>query len=246
MAEEQEPKPAKPAPAAPAAPPAKTKEEVFADPIVADVTSAMPGAFLNAKDAMGELSLYVALESIVDVCAAFKARGFTYLVDLCGTDYSTFPGYSGDRFCVNYLLYSFKQNVRVRLKVYVADGASVPSVTGVWKTANWHEREVFDMFGIPFTGHPNLERILMWEGFNGHPLRKDFPIRGIDTGARIYPEVFPPGGGPAAGSTGKAHGDVNIWTGPAIPYGRSPKGSVPESKQVEAPQGSGDEGKADA
>ncbi|MCM2315714.1 MAG: NADH-quinone oxidoreductase subunit C [Thermoanaerobaculia bacterium] len=246
MAEETEQKPAKPAPAAPAAPPAKTKEEVLADPIVAAVASAMPAAFVNAKDAIGEISLYVARESIVDVCRAFKADSFTYLVDLCGSDYSTFPGHAGERFCVNYLLYSFEKNVRIRLKVFVADDVSVPSVTSVWKTANWHERETFDMFGIRFEGHPNLERILMWEGFNGHPLRKDFPIRGIDTGARIYPEVFPPGGGPAAGSTGKSHEDVNIWKGPAVPYGRSPKGQVPETKQVEAPQGSSDEGKADA
>ncbi|MGK2858497.1 MAG: NADH-quinone oxidoreductase subunit C [Thermoanaerobaculia bacterium] len=244
MAEEQEQKPAKPAPP-PAAPPAKTKDEVLADPIVAAVTSAMPEAFLNAKEAFGEISLYVAPASIAEVCRTFKARGFTYLVDLCGSDYSTFPGHAGERFCVNYLLYSFDQNARIRLKVFVAEGAGVPSVTSVWKTANWHEREAFDMFGIPFEGHPNLERILMWEGFNGHPLRKDFPIRGIDTGARIYPEVFPPGGGPAAGSTGKSHEDVNIWKGPAVPYGRSPKGVVPEAKQVEAPQGS-DEGKADA
>ena len=69
-------------------------------------------------------------------------------------------------------------------------------MTGVWKIANWMEREVFDMFGIYFDGHPNLERILTWEGFNGHPLRKDFPVEGIDTGAAIYPDVYPPGGGP--------------------------------------------------
>ena len=85
------------------------------------------------------------------------------------------------------------------MKVRIADGVEVPSVTGVWKVANWMEREVFDMFGIYFGGHPNLERILTWEGFNGHPLRKDFPIEGIDTGAAIYPDVFPPGGGPKAG-----------------------------------------------
>ena len=85
----------------------------------------------------------------------------------------------------------------------VAEGVEVPSVTGVWKVANWMEREVFDMFGVYFSGHPNLERILTWEGFNGHPLRKDFPIEGIDTGAAIYPDVYPPGGGPAAGGEGE-------------------------------------------
>ena len=67
---------------------------------------------------------------------------------------------------------------------------------GVWKTANWLEREAWDLFGIHFEGHPGLERILTWEGFNGHPLRKDFPVEGVDTGAAIYPDDFPEGGGP--------------------------------------------------
>ena len=109
----------------------------------------------------------------------------------------------------------------------LTDG-SVPSVTAVWKTANWHERETFDMLGIVFEGHPNLERILMWEGFNGYPLRKDFPIRGIDTGARIYPEVFPAGGGPKAGSTGKDAKDVNIYEGEwgRDRYGYSPVAQI--------------------
>jgi hypothetical protein len=82
------------------------------------------------------------------------------------------------------------------------------------------------MLGITFTGHPNLERILMWEGFNGHPLRKDFPIRGIDTGARIYPEVFPEGGGPKAGSTGKPVNDVNIYKGEWKRYGTWPVAQI--------------------
>jgi hypothetical protein len=108
----------------------------------------------------------------------------------------------------------------------------------VWKTANWHERETFDMFGIVFEGHPNLERILMWDGFNGHPLRKDFPIRGIDTGARIYPEVFPEGGGPKAGSTGKDVKDVNVYkeNWDRERYGTSPMGQIAASKHEPAPQ----------
>ena len=85
---------------------------------------------------------------------------------------------------------------RLRLQTVVADEAPIDSVTEVWKTANWMEREVYDLFGIVFEGHPGLERILTWEGFNGHPLRKDFPVEGIDTGAAIYPDVYPPGGGP--------------------------------------------------
>jgi hypothetical protein len=103
-------------------------------------------------------------------------------------------------------------------------------VSSVWKTANWHERETFDMLGIEFAGHPNLERILMWDGFNGHPLRKDFPIRGIDTGARIYPEVFPEGGGPKPGSTGKDAKDVNIYKGEWDRYGTWPVAQIPAPK----------------
>ncbi len=83
------------------------------------------------------------------------------------------------------------------LKVGVADGAACPTVSGVWETANWMEREVFDLFGISFEGHPDLRRILTWDGFQGHPLRKDFPVEGIDTGAAIYPDRYPEGGGPA-------------------------------------------------
>jgi hypothetical protein len=110
--------------------------------------------------------------------------------------------------------------------VWADEDTPVPSVTSIWRTANWHERETFDMFGIQFSGHPNLERILMWEGFNGYPLRKDFPVRGIDTGARIYPEVFPEGGGPKAGSTGKDVKDVNIYKGEWTRYGQWPVAQI--------------------
>lgn len=182
----------------------------------------MQDAIVDAKQAHGETTLIVQTERIREVCEAFKADGFTYLVDLNGIDYSKYPGHAGERFAIAYHLYSFARNERVRLKVFVAEGGSVPSVTSVWKTANWHERETFDMFGITFDGHPNLERILMWEGFNGFPLRKDFPVRGIDTGARIYPEIFPEGGGPKAGSTGKDPKDVNLYKGPWEDFGRAP------------------------
>ena len=72
----------------------------------------------------------------------------------------------------------------------------MPSVWSIYKGADWMERECFDMFGVTFAGHPDLRRILTWEGFNGHPLRKDFPLEGIDTGAAIYPEEWPEGAGP--------------------------------------------------
>lgn len=209
-------------PTVPAAPQARSVDEIKRDPLVASAVSRIGDALLDAKEFAGELTLLIDRDRIAEVCRAFKSDGFVYLVDLTGVDYSKYPGHTGDRFAVAYMLYSFQKNARVRLKVTTIDKEPVPSVTSVWKTANWHERETYDMLGIEFSGHPNLERILMWEGFNGFPLRKDFPIRGIDTGARIYPEVFPEGGGPKPGSTGKPAADVNLYKGEWKRYGTWP------------------------
>jgi len=216
-----------PPPAAPpAAPAARTVEDIKRDPLVLVAVSRDWNAIVDAKDFAGEITLVVEREKIAEVCSSFKREGFNYLVDLSGVDYSSYPGHTGPRFGVAYTLYSFDENKRVRLRVFTDENTAIPSVTSVWKTANWHERETFDMLGIEFEGHPNLERILMWDGFNGYPLRKDFPVRGIDTGARIYPEVFPDGGGPMAGSTGKDVKDVNVYKGKWTRYGTWPAAEI--------------------
>ena len=215
-----------PKPPAPAAPPKRDANDIKRDPLVAAAVSHDRDAIVDAKEFAGEITLVVDREKIATVCRSFKQEGFNYLVDLSGVDYSNYPGHTGLRFGVSYMLYSFGENKRVRLRVFTDEATPIPSVTSVWKTANWHERETFDMFGITFEGHPNLERILMWEGFNGHPLRKDFPVRGIDTGARIYPEVFPEGGGPRAGSTGKDVEDVNIYKEEWKRYGTWPAAQI--------------------
>ena len=204
--------------------PARTADEIKRDPLVAAAVARAGDAITDAKEFAGEITLTVARDRIREVAEAFKEEGFNYLVDLTGVDYSKYPGWTGVRYGVAYMLYSFRKNARIRLKVFT--DSAIPTVTTVWKTANWHERETFDMMGIRFDGHPNLERILMWEGFNGHPLRKDFPVRGIDTGARIYPEVFPEGGGPKAGSTGKDVKDVNMYKGEWKHYGVWPAASI--------------------
>ncbi len=99
---------------------------------------------------------------------------FNFLSDICGIDYlPQIP-----RFVVVYHLYSITNKIRVRIKCKLAEDAEIPSVTSVWKTANWHEREAFDMYGIVFTEHPDLRRIYMWDEFEGYPQRKDFPLRG--------------------------------------------------------------------
>lgn len=230
--------PPPPKPSAPAVPAGRSADEIRRDPLVAAAAARVGDAIVDAKEFAGEITLIVDRNRIVEVARSFKDDGFKYLVDLAGVDYSKFPNHAGPRFGVAYTLYSFPKNARVRLRVFTDD--AVPTVTSVWLTANWHEREAWDMYGIRFDGHPNLERILMWEGFNGHPLRKDFPIRGIDTGARIYPEVFPPGGGPKAGSTGKDVKDVNVFKGDWKTYGQWPPaqiaGKEKTTQQAPAPE----------
>ena len=111
-------------------------------------------------------------------CRDDAALRFDMLIDLTAVDYLKYPGREdGPRFDVIYHLYSVDHNHRLRLKVPVEqDDASVPTASGVWPIANWLEREVWDMYGIRFEGHPDLRRLLMYEEFVGHALRKDYPI----------------------------------------------------------------------
>lgn len=124
-----------------------------------------------------EISLQVLdAERIADVCAyAKKELGFDYLVDISSLDH-----YGDDpRWTVVYELYGMAHHCHLRLKTNVSEEKSeLPTVTTVWRTANWHEREIYDMMGIRFRGHPDLRRILMWEGYPYFPLRKDFPLAG--------------------------------------------------------------------
>ncbi|QDK28001.1 NADH-quinone oxidoreductase subunit C [Leptospira weilii] len=123
---------------------------------------------------------YLKAEGIVPVLDALKNHptlNYNFLNDLTAVDWL---GKKEPRFEVNYLLRSGnKASSRIQFKVRLEDGESVPSVTNVYKGANWPEREVYDLFGISFMGHPNLDRILMPDNFQGHPLRKDFPLEGF-------------------------------------------------------------------
>jgi NADH-quinone oxidoreductase subunit C len=140
-----------------------------------------------------------ALTEALAFCRDDAALRFDMLIDLTAVDYLKYPGREdGPRFDVVYHFYSFSKNDRIRVKCGVEEGEEVPSIATLFLAANWPERETWDMFGIPFAGHPGLQRILTWEGFHGHPLRKDFPLEGIDTGAAVYPEEWPAGGGPSA------------------------------------------------
>lgn len=133
----------------------------------------------DVVDAHGEVTVVVPRDAIVDACRFLKhAHGFDMLADLCGAD----RGPEEDpRFVVNYHLFSTKHYNRLRLKVLLSeDDARVPTVTTLWNTANWHERETYDLFGVTFEGHPDLRRILLPSDFDGHALRKDYPLRGYE------------------------------------------------------------------
>jgi len=128
----------------------------------------------DAKWDRKELTLTVAPETIVAACEAAKAAGYNFLEDVTAVDwYPTEP-----RFQITYhvLSHSFKQRLRVIARL--PEGAGIASITGVWPSANFYEREIFDLFGVPFTGHPRLTRIMMPDNWNGHPLRKDYPVEG--------------------------------------------------------------------
>jgi NADH-quinone oxidoreductase subunit C len=133
------------------------------------------------RQAFGEITVVVPREQIVAICHYLKATpefAFNLLADLCGVDRGP---EEEPRFEVNYHLFSTTKFHRLRLKVLLhEEDAHVPTVTGVWRTANWHERETFDLFGVIFDGHPDLRRILLPDDWQGHALRKDFPLRGYE------------------------------------------------------------------
>ena len=129
----------------------------------------------DAKFDRNELTLTVAGENIVAACEAVKAAGYNFFEDLTAVDW--FP--QEPRFQLSYHIVSHSLRRRVRLRVLVDSAdASVPSITAAWPSANFYEREVFDLFGIDFPGHPRLTRIMMPEDWQGHPLRKDYPVEG--------------------------------------------------------------------
>jgi NADH-quinone oxidoreductase subunit C len=122
---------------------------------------------------LGQEFLVAKPEAAVPIIEFLKLEaGFDYLVDVTAVDYPARP----ERFDLIYVLYSFPRNQRIRLKIRIPDGFEPSTAVDVHLTANWLEREVFDMFGIHFAGHPNMRRILMPDGWRGYPLRKDYPI----------------------------------------------------------------------
>jgi NADH-quinone oxidoreductase subunit C len=145
------------------------------DDLQSRVTSALGSAITSGNIANGELTLIARRGDIIIVLQHLRdIEGFTSFVDVCGADYPE----RKERFEVVYHLLSMSHNIRVRIKTSTDEDTPVASACALWPAADWFEREAFDMYGILFSDHPDLRRILTDYGFHGHPLRKDFPLTG--------------------------------------------------------------------
>lgn len=147
------------------------------DGVIDAATAALGGMLLHAQDLVGEVSLTVDRDRLVPAMEALRdTPGLEYqmLAEIAGVDYPE----RAERFDVVYHLLSMTRNHRIRVRVTTDEEKPVPSVTGIWYNAGWLEREVYDLYGVLFTGNPDLRRILTDYGFRGHPLRKDFPLSG--------------------------------------------------------------------
>jgi NADH-quinone oxidoreductase subunit C len=149
---------------------AKIVEEKFADQVLGTTTH------------VGQVGVSIRKDRLKDICRYLHdepSLAMDHLSDLTAVDFSRYPGDTGPRFEVVYNMISTVHHHRIRLKVRVPeDDPRVDTVTSIWQTANWHERETYDLMGIKFDGHPDLRRILMTEDWAGHPLRKEYPVKG--------------------------------------------------------------------
>jgi NADH-quinone oxidoreductase subunit C len=150
----------------------------------AALTAALGDKLTSTTPALGEITVVVRPQDLVAVAKTLRDAPelrFEQLLDVCGVDYSAYGGvWDGQRYAAVYHLLSLRHNWRVRLRTFAADDdfPVLESVIDVWPSANWYEREAFDLYGIVFTGHPDLRRLLTDYGFVGHPFRKDFPVSG--------------------------------------------------------------------
>ena len=173
-APEHAPKVAAPTGPVEPAPPADAVLPAF----ITSLQNGVTGSVTQVSLYLGDWTVIVPVSHLLPAMEHLRRApdcAFDYLSDLTATDW---PPRKEGRFDVIYMLYSTRLRHRVRVKVKAAEETPVPSVTGIWPAANWLEREVFDMFGVNFTGHPDRRRILMPEDWQGHPQRKDYPLEG--------------------------------------------------------------------
>ena len=230
--------------------------------VITAAKAALGDMLLDAQEHVGEVMLTVRRESVVDALRILRdTPGLEYqqLMEIAGVDYPQRP----ERFDVNYCLLSLTRNRRIKVKVMTDEATPVPSVTELWPVAGWLEREVFDMYGVPFSGNPDLRRILTDYGFEGHPFRKDFPLTGhvelryseaekrviyepvsLPQDFRTFdflmpwegPEYRLPGDEKA---TAEAAGAPSPAPGPNAPLAASPKTLVETQKTTETPAQTG-------
>lgn len=224
--------------------------------------TALGDALVDAREHVGEVMLTVRRESLVEALRTLRdTPGLEYqqLMEIAGVDYPQ----RAERFDVNYCLLSLTRNRRIKVKVMTDEATPVPSVTELWPVAGWLEREVFDMYGVPFSGNPDLRRILTDYGFEGYPFRKDFPLTGhvelryseaekrviyepvsLPQDFRTFdflmpwegPEYRLPGDEKA---TSEAAGAPSPAPGPNAPHAASPKTSAQTQKTTETPDQTG-------
>lgn len=169
------PKPPAPPPKPPA-PPAVMQTTPWESGLTAALAEQFQAAVLEFSTYVGQNFLSCLPEAVLPVLERLKVEGFDYLVDVTAVDYPK----NADRFELVYILYSFARNERVRVKTRIPDGYQPQTAIPIHLTANWLEREVFDMFGIVFNGHPDLRRILMPDDWHGYPLRKEYGLLNMD------------------------------------------------------------------
>lgn len=147
------------------------------------LTGLLGDKLAGMEEKLGELTVVVKAAGMLDTLTRLRdAAGFDQMIDLCGVDYSTYGdgAWDGRRFAIVYHLLSVAHNARLRVRIFAEDDdfPVLESVADIWPCANWYEREAFDLYGIIFTGHPDLRRLLTDYGFVGNPFRKDFPLSG--------------------------------------------------------------------
>lgn len=172
----------------------------------------------------GMTSVTISKAHIIEALTTARGAGLELLSDIFGIDYLTYPGHRGKRFAVVYNVHDLHGAARLFLRVEVEDGESLPTATGVWRGADFLERETFDMLGIEFEGHPNLRKLLTPEDLEGHPHRKDFPLGETPTlfndGRFLDPATF------RSGLTGRDQG-LTGWKGGARDGVISSQGELP-------------------
>jgi len=154
--------------------------------LIQKITEKFPSHVVDSSMFRDQLTVIIRKDAALEIMRYLHGdRGFDLLTDLCGVDH--WPRHP--RFEVVYHLYSVRKNERIRVKSSLEEDETISSVESVWQGANWYEREAFDMLGIVFENHSCLKRILMWDDFDGHPLRKDFPTVGHDFEKPVLPDA---------------------------------------------------------